>query len=52
MGKHSGSENPDEAALQAKADEFDQAQAAIDAQVAEYQTDYPAIQNYENKQKS
>lgn len=51
MGKHGGNEDSNEAALQAKADEFDQAQAEIDARAAEQQTNYPALQNYENRNK-
>ena len=51
MGKHGGEQDNSEAALQAKAEEFDQAQAVIDARVAEQQTNYPALQNYENRNK-
>lgn len=49
MGKHSGNQDSGEAALQAKADDFDAAQAQIDARVEENATDYPAIQAYENR---
>lgn len=49
MGKHAGKQDSAEQDLQARADEFDAAQAAIDARVAENQTNYPALQAYENK---
>ena len=49
MGKHSGQQDSNEN-LQAMADDFDSAQAAIDARVEENKTDYPAIQNYEQNQ--
>lgn len=51
MGKHGENEDNNEAALQAMADRFDADQAAIDARAQENQTNYPAIQSYENKNK-
>lgn len=51
MGKHSGQQDDNEQYLQAKADDFDAAAAAIDAAAAENQTDYPSIRSYENRDK-
>lgn len=51
MGKHSGQQDPSEQQSQAAADEFDAAQAAIDAQAEQNKTDYPALQAYEKNQK-
>jgi hypothetical protein len=52
VGKHAGEQDGAEQDLQARADEFDAAQAATDARVAENQTNYPALQAYENNKKN
>lgn len=49
MGKHAGEQDGQEQNLQAVADDFDRAQAEIDARVEANKTDYPALQAYENK---